>query len=457
MAERALLKTFPLELDLRHTKPIRPFEVVEGDMGNVLVITLTDSGEAVDIEDATLKLVFSSSKGVAVQEADSMTVDGNELTVELYPASYSAGLVECELQIYTEPEDEGDARLRVLVTTAKFSFVCRRAILNGDSITTVPQFPLLTQLMEDVSGAEAQRQSNEQARIAHEALRQAYELMRQANEQERQDAEDQRQAAETSRSVAETARAAAEAARAAAETARAAAETAREDAEAVRAAAEAEREDAFEQMLDEGAGVTVVTDPPTALTEGSVGDLLLALRNGKTYICTAAGSQQSLSQQTWRRFGYESDWTTIKDVTLSASASYVEADEDANGNSFLYDELRVTVIGYMTGATSVNVSVNGSLNRYIRDNTFLSKDCYDVTENMTVMYLNKAENGFIRSYRETGGVMTSGSYSGAKSPQAGFLKVSAFTGFSAVRVAAATTTGAFVSGTRFIIEGRNIN
>lgn len=155
--------------------------------------------------------------------------------------------------------------------------------------------------------------------------------------------------------------------------------------------------------------------------------------------------------------GAEVPWTKLYDNTVSEPCSAIDVQSDLNGHPFLYDELRVTVIGYMTGATSVNVSVNGSLNRYIRDNTFLSKDCYDVTENVTVMYLNKAENGFIRSYRETGGVMTSGSYSGAKSPQTGFLKVSAFTGFSAISVAAATTTGAFVSGTRFIIEGRNIN
>lgn len=155
--------------------------------------------------------------------------------------------------------------------------------------------------------------------------------------------------------------------------------------------------------------------------------------------------------------GSEVSWTKLYDNTVSEACAAIDVSTDLNGRPFLYDELRVTVIGYMTGATSVNISVNGSLNRYIRDNTFLSKDCYDVTENVTVVVLNKAENGFIRSYRETGGVMTSGSYSGTKSPQTGFLKVSDFTGFSAVSVAAATTTGAFVSGTRFIIEGRNIN
>lgn len=155
--------------------------------------------------------------------------------------------------------------------------------------------------------------------------------------------------------------------------------------------------------------------------------------------------------------GTEVPWTKLYDNTISEDSAAITVSTDLNGHPFLYDELRVTVIGYMTGATSVDVSINGSLNRYIRDNTFLSKDCYDVTENMTVMYLNNAENGFIRSYRETGGVMTSGSYSGSKSPQMGFLKVSDFTGFSAVSVAAATTSGAFVSGTRFIIEGRNIN
>ena len=465
MAEHAVLKRFELPLDLKAATPARHFEVVEGDTGNVLVITLTDGGEPVELEDTTVKLMFSSGQGVAVQEDESLTVEANVLTVKLYPGSYSPGLVECEVQIYSLSEDGADqsGRRRELVTSARFSFNCRRAILNGESIHASPGFPLLTQLIEDVEAAEALRDSNEQARLAAEVMRRAYEQARQAAETARQLAEEQRASAEEARAAAElqrirneAVRASGEDARDSAENARAAAETAREDAEAVRAAAETEREEIFAQMMEEGAGIKVVNDPPGPSTQGSVGDAVFSVRSGRAYICTAEGSAQTLRPYEWRPFAYRNDWVKLKDLTLTANGNTFEVSDDLNGDPFLFDELRVTVLGHMTGATSVNITVNGESARYIRDNTFMNKDCYDVTEGMTVLCMRKAENGFISSYRESGGVMTSGSYSSAKSPQSGCLRVGNFAGYSRIKLAAATASGYFVSGTRFIVEGRNV-
>ena len=152
----------------------------------------------------------------------------------------------------------------------------------------------------------------------------------------------------------------------------------------------------------------------------------------------------------------EDPWIKLYDNTISEQSQGIDVSTDLNGNPFLYDELRVTVIGHMTGAASANITVNGESARYIRDNTFMNKDCYDVTEGMTVLHMRKAENGFISSYRESGGVMTSGSYSSAKSPQAGYLRVGDFAGYSRIKIWAATASGYFVSGTRCIVEGRNI-
>lgn len=152
----------------------------------------------------------------------------------------------------------------------------------------------------------------------------------------------------------------------------------------------------------------------------------------------------------------EDPWIKLYDNTISGQSNVIDVSTDLNGDPFLFDELRVTVLGHMTGAASVNITVNGESARYIRDNTFMNKDCYDVTEGMTVLHMRKAENGFISSYRESGGVMTSGSYSSAKSPQSGCLRVGNFAGYSRIKLVAATASGYFVSGTRFIVEGRNI-
>lgn len=220
----ALLKRFEADIDLKRTVAIRPFTVVEGDTGNSVTLGVYDGSEAVDLTGCTAAAVFSHSKGISEQDTEdgSVTIDGNELTLELRPSSFAPGMVECEVQIYSG--GNGIASRDTLVTTAKFNFTCRRAILNADSIESVPQFPLLTGLIRDVTEAEA-------ARAAAETARQA--------------AETARQSAEAQRAIAETARASAEAQRVSAENARNAAELLRESkTQAAIAAADAATQNA---------------------------------------------------------------------------------------------------------------------------------------------------------------------------------------------------------------------
>jgi hypothetical protein len=220
--EFAVKKRFRIALDISRPLSNRAFTVVEGDTGNELVILLTDDGEPVDLTDCRVMALFSKSDGTTVSQ-DSGTEnsgvsiggeDGNEITIALFASSFAPGMVECEIQIYS------GANLATLVTSAKFNFRCRRGILNEDTIRAVPEYPLLTSLLEDAAALAGE--VNAASLAVQAALDAAL-----AGETGRSSAEGARETAESARSLAEAARAGAETARAAAELARASAELAR--------------------------------------------------------------------------------------------------------------------------------------------------------------------------------------------------------------------------------------
>ena len=147
-----VLKTFRINLDLKRVtaqaEKIPP--LVVGDNGNILEITLTDSGEPVNLEDCRVVAVFSTSDGQPVEqdtEGNGVTITGehmNVLVIDLKTTSYSVGKNNCEIQIYS------GENLGTLVTTANFNFDGRPGILNDETIQAEDKFPILTALIERV-------------------------------------------------------------------------------------------------------------------------------------------------------------------------------------------------------------------------------------------------------------------------------------------------------------------
>ncbi len=161
-------KRFSIALDIKRPTANRDFEVVEGDNGNVLEVTLTDDGVPVDLAGCRVYTIFSKSDGTAQQDNDGrgITVEGNKMTISLYTTSVAPGLVECELQVYS---GEGQT---TLVTSAKFNFMCRRGIANDDTIESTDEWPLLIDLIqrtEAVEEAEALRVIAESGRVERDA------------------------------------------------------------------------------------------------------------------------------------------------------------------------------------------------------------------------------------------------------------------------------------------------
>jgi len=148
-------KVFDVALDIKRPSSHKDFTVINGDTGNRIHITLTDGDDPVDISGCRVIAAFSRPDGSTSLQDSGMQDGGvtissdhsNEVDILLFPASFSPGMVECELQIYS------DASLSTLITTARFNFSCRKAIMNEDTVQASPEYPLLRSLTEELKNS----------------------------------------------------------------------------------------------------------------------------------------------------------------------------------------------------------------------------------------------------------------------------------------------------------------
>lgn len=175
-------KVFDVDLDIKRPSSHRDFTVVNGDNGNRINVTLMDGDSPVDLTGCRIIAAFSRADGsTSLQDSGvqngGITIspdDASKVTIDLFPASFSPGVVECELQVYS------DASLSTLVTTARFNFICREAIVNSSTVQASAEYPLLKtlkdgltslkasldELMESAKAAEEGRQTAENSREA---------------------------------------------------------------------------------------------------------------------------------------------------------------------------------------------------------------------------------------------------------------------------------------------------
>ncbi len=133
-------KQFSIRLDMQQALPFHPFEVIEGDTGNVVEITLENNGEAVLLNDCAIVVAFTSSMGFAMQDATSGVTIGDEagvFSVLLDPDSYGPGNVSADVQVYSGPGN------RVLVTSTRFDFRCKRSLISEEIIRANAAYPPL--------------------------------------------------------------------------------------------------------------------------------------------------------------------------------------------------------------------------------------------------------------------------------------------------------------------------
>lgn len=133
-------KVFSICLDMRQSLPFHPFEVTEGDTGNVLHVTLQNDGEPLLLNDCTVVVVFASSMGFAMQDASNGVTIGSDagtFTVLMDPNHYGPGIVSVDVQVYSGPDG------KVLVTSTRFDFRCRRSLVSAEIIRANVAYPPL--------------------------------------------------------------------------------------------------------------------------------------------------------------------------------------------------------------------------------------------------------------------------------------------------------------------------
>ena len=147
-------KDFFITLDMMRTLPFRPFEVVEGDTGNILHVTLLNNGDAMDLSGCKIQIAFASSTGFAMQDETSgieKTAGTGTFDIKLLPTAYGTGNVSADVQIYSGEDN------KTLVTSTRFDFRCRKSLISEDIIRANVAYPPLV---------EAARVANEAAATA---------------------------------------------------------------------------------------------------------------------------------------------------------------------------------------------------------------------------------------------------------------------------------------------------
>ena len=144
-----------ITLDTTASVGFHPFEVVDGDTGNVLNVTLTNGGEPILLNECTLCIVYSSSIGFAMQDQTSGITLGEtagNFSVLLNPENYGPGNVSADIQVYSGPNR------RVLITSKTFDFRCRSTLVSEAIIRANQAYPpLIAAAREAVEAAEAAR------------------------------------------------------------------------------------------------------------------------------------------------------------------------------------------------------------------------------------------------------------------------------------------------------------
>ncbi|HWQ98145.1 MAG TPA: BppU family phage baseplate upper protein [Clostridia bacterium] len=151
-------KDYSITLDMMRTLPFRPFEVVEGDTGNLLHVTLLNNGDAMNLSGCSIQIAFASSNGFAMQDETSgitKTAETGTFDVALLATAYGAGNVSADVQVYSGENN------KTLITSTRFDFRCRKSLISGEIIRANAAYPPLV---------EAARVANEAAAAALAAV-----------------------------------------------------------------------------------------------------------------------------------------------------------------------------------------------------------------------------------------------------------------------------------------------
>ena len=145
------LKEFNVILDIKKYLQQEQFEVVQGDsFTNLVNISLVDGLNPYDLSNVNVEIAFRKSDGTTVLQSDIAIINAAQ------------GKIQCILKTNTiASPGKVIAEVRVLeidklLTSARFEFFVRQSLTNDKTIESTNEFPILTQLINEVKQITAQ-------------------------------------------------------------------------------------------------------------------------------------------------------------------------------------------------------------------------------------------------------------------------------------------------------------
>ncbi len=142
------LKEFNIMLDIKKHRKNEEIEIVQGDFDtNIINITLYDGLNVYSLDGLNIEIAFAKSDGTTVlqgaqDEVNPIAIAGNKIICTLKTNTIAApGKVLAEVRIL-----DGDR----LLTSTRFEFYVRKAIVNDETIESTNEFPALQQMIKDV-------------------------------------------------------------------------------------------------------------------------------------------------------------------------------------------------------------------------------------------------------------------------------------------------------------------
>ena len=137
------LKEFDIMLDIKKSKKIEDIEVVQKDYeSNVFNISIVEDLEPYNLYGLNAEIAFAKSDGTTVLQ-DDIEIQGNKIRCVLKTNTIAApGKVLAEVRILQDLK---------LLTTARFDFFVRRAIVDDETIESTNEFPVLNEKIDEVN------------------------------------------------------------------------------------------------------------------------------------------------------------------------------------------------------------------------------------------------------------------------------------------------------------------
>lgn len=141
------LKEFDILLDIKKNKKIEDIEVVQKDYeSNVFNISIVEDFEPYNLTGLDVEIAFAKADGTTVLQDENNgititnTIEGKIICVLKTNTIAAPGRVHAEVRIL-----EGDK----LLTTSRFNFFVRRAIVNDETVESTNEFPILNQKIQE--------------------------------------------------------------------------------------------------------------------------------------------------------------------------------------------------------------------------------------------------------------------------------------------------------------------